>query len=101
MIKHVVMIKLKDYPAAMERKMKLDKIKAELDALPSKISEIKYYEVGINIAVSPVAYDIVLISEFENMKDLMIYRDHPEHKKVLETIAEAKENSVVTDFVIE
>lgn len=101
MIKHVVMIKLKDYPAAMERKMKLDKIKAELDALPSKISEIKYYEVGINIAVSPVAYDIVLISEFESMKDLTIYRDHPEHKKVLETIAEAKENSVVTDFVIE
>ena len=101
MIKHVVMIKLKDYPAAMERKMKLDNIKSELDALPSKISEIKSYEVGVNISVSPAAYDIVLISEFENMKDLMIYRDHLEHKKVLETIAEAKENSVVTDFVIE
>jgi len=101
MIKHVVMIKLKDYPAAMERKMKLDRIKAELDALPSKISEIKSYEVGINVAVSPTAYDIVLISEFENMKDLMIYREHPEHKKVVEIISEAKENSVVTDFVIE
>ena len=40
MIKHIVMFKLKDYPAAFERKMKLDNIKAELDALPSKIAEI-------------------------------------------------------------
>ena len=101
MIKHVVMIKLKDYPAAMERKMKLDNIKAELDALPSKISEIKFYEVGINIAVSPVAYDIVLISEFENMKDLNTYREHTEHKRVLDIIAEAKNSSIVTDYVVD
>jgi len=101
MIKHVVMIKLKDYPAAMERKMKLDNIKAELEALPSKISEIKFYELGINVAVSPVAYDIVLISEFENMKDLNIYREHPEHKRVLDIIAEAKDSSVVVDYVID
>ena len=101
MIKHVVMIKLKDYPAAMERKMKLDNIKAELEALPSKISEIKFYEIGINVAVSPVAYDIVLISEFENMKDLNIYREHPEHKRVLDIIAEAKDSSVVVDYVID
>ncbi len=93
------MIKLKEYPAAMEQKMKLDRIKSELEALPNKISEIKFYEVGINIAVSPVAYDIVLISEFENIKDLMIYKEHSEHKKVLEIIAEAKESTVVTDFV--
>jgi len=99
MIKHIVMIKLKEYPAAMEQKMKLDRIKSELEALPNKISEIKFYEVGINIAVSPVAYDIVLISEFENIKDLMIYKEHSEHKKVLEIIAEAKESTVVTDFV--
>lgn len=100
MIKHVVMIKLKDYPAAMERKMKMDNIKAELEALPNKISEIKSYEVGLNVAVSPTAYDIVLISEFENMKDLMIYREHPEHKRVVEIIAEAKESSIVTDYVV-
>ena len=81
--------------------MKLDNIKAELDALPSKISEIKFYEVGINIAVSPVAYDIVLISEFENMKDLNTYREHPEHKRVLDIIAEAKNSSIVTDYVVD
>ena len=101
MIKHVVMIKLKDYPAAFEKKMKLDNIKAELEKLPNKIAEIKSYEVGLNIAVSPVAFDIVLISEFENMKDLITYKEHKEHKKVLEIIAESKQNSIVTDFVIE
>ena len=101
MIKHVVMIKLKDYPAAMERKAKIETIKAELEALPEKISEIKYYEVGINIAVSPVAYDIVLISEFENMKDLNTYREHTEHKRVLDIIAESKDSSIVTDYVVD
>ena len=101
MIKHIVMIKLKDYPAELERKTKMDNIKAELEKLPNKISEIKSYEVGLNISVSPVAYDIVLISEFDNMKDLMIYRDHPEHKKVLEIIAESKQNAIVTDFIVE
>ena len=93
------MFKLKDYPAAMERKMKLDNIKAELDALPNKIAEIKSFEVGINIAVAPVAFDIVLISEFENMKDLMTYKKHPEHLKVVDIISESKESSVVTDYV--
>ena len=94
------MFKLKDFPAAFERKMKLDNIKAELDTLPSKIAEIKSFDVGINVAVSPVAYDIVLVSEFDNMKDLMIYKEHPEHKKVVEIISKSKESSVVTDYVI-
>jgi hypothetical protein len=94
------MIKLKEYPAAMERKMKLETIKAALESLPDKISEIKSYEIGLNIAVSDVAYDIILISEFNTMKDLMLYKDHPEHIKVLEIIAESKDNSVVVDYVL-
>jgi len=100
MIKHIVMIKMQDFPAAFEKKAKTDAIKNALETLPDKIKEIKFYQVGINISVSPLAYDIVLISEFDNIKDLNTYRDHSEHKKVLEIINEYKQDIKVVDFVV-
>jgi len=99
MVRHIVMIKLKEIPAAFERQNAIDQIKAGLEALPSKIKEIKSYEVGININPNPAAYEIVLISEFENFNDLNIYREHPEHVKVLEIIGKYKDNSVFNDYI--
>lgn len=93
------MIKLKEIPAAFERQNAINQIKAGLEALPSKISEIKGYEIGVNINPNPLAYEIVLISEFENFNDLNIYRGHPEHIKVLEIINKYKENSVFNDYI--
>jgi len=99
MVRHVVMIKLKEIPAAFERQNAINQIKAGLDALPNKIEEIKSYEVGVNINPNPLAYEIVLISEFENFNDLNIYREHPEHVKVLELIDKYKDNSVFNDYI--
>ena len=99
MVRHIVMIKLKEIPAAFERQNAINQIKAGLDALPSKIKEIKSYEVGVNINPNPLAYEIVLISEFENFNDLNIYREHPEHVKVLELIGKYKDNSVFNDYI--
>jgi hypothetical protein len=93
------MIKLKEIPAAFERQNAINQIKAGLEALPSKIKEIKNYEVGVNINPNPAAYEIVLISEFENFNDLNIYREHPEHIKVLELIGKYKDNSVFNDYI--
>jgi len=93
------MIKLKEIPAAFERQNAINQIKAGLDALPNKIKEIKSYEVGVNINPNPVAYEIVLISEFDNFNDLNIYREHPEHIKVLELIGKYKDNSVFNDYL--
>jgi len=99
MVRHIVMIKLKDIPAAFERQNAINQIKASLEALPDKISEIKNYEVGLNINPNPLAYEIVLISEFDNFNDLNSYKEHPEHIKVLELIAKYKENSVFNDYI--
>jgi hypothetical protein len=93
------MIKLKEIPAAFERQNAINQIKADLDTLPSKIKEIKSYEVGVNINPNPLAYEIVLISEFDNFNDLNIYREHPEHVKVLELIGKYKDNSVFNDYI--
>ncbi len=93
MIKHIVSFKLKE-----DSKDKAGLIKQELDSLPSKISQIKYFEVGINISDSPAAYDIVLISEFESVEDLDIYRMHPEHRKAVDLINLYRIDSMVVDY---
>ena len=93
MINHIVAFKLKD-----EHKDKAKLIKQELDSLPSKIHQIKSFEVGINISDSTAAYDIVLVSEFESVEQLDEYRMHPEHIKVTDVIRLYKANSMVVDY---
>jgi len=93
MIKHIVSFKLKD-----EAKDKTSLIKNLLERLPSKISEIKYFEVGVNISDSPTAFDIVLISEFESIDSLKNYQVHPEHLKVTDVIRLHKTSSMVVDY---
>ena len=95
MIKHIVSFKLK-----AESKDKTILIKELLETLPEKISEIKYFEVGVNISDSPAAYDIVLVSEFESRESLDKYRLDPEHIKVTDVIRLHKETSMVVDYQI-
>ena len=76
-------------------------IKKKLLALKAKIPEIKKLEVGININSSDQAYDVVLHSEFENEKALVIYQNHPEHMKVSELISKLKKERAVVDYIVE
>jgi hypothetical protein len=93
MIKHIVSFKLKD-----DSKDRAEEIKKALETLPSKISQIKYFEVGVNISDSPAAYDVVLISEFDSVEDLNTYRLDPEHIKVTDIIRLYKSDSMVVDY---
>jgi len=98
MIKHIVLIKLrKDQPHQKTNEL-LGQLKYKLDELPSKIDLIKTYETGINISSSANAFDLVLISTFNSIEDLNIYREHPDHVKVLNYINEVKEDIKVVDY---
>jgi len=94
MIKHIVMIKLKENDRAENAK----KVKQELENLKGKIDEIKHYEVGLNISESPAAYDLVLVSEFLTLETLEIYRENPEHQKVLKFLRSVTESTAVVDY---
>ncbi len=100
MVKHVVMFKLKDYPAFNERQFKLMTIKQELDGLKDKINVIQSFEIGINFNITPNAFDIVLVSEFENISDLNKYQEHPEHVRVVEIIKASTVSAAVSDYLI-
>jgi hypothetical protein len=86
MIKHIVMWKLKEVSECGDRIQNAKKMKHELEALKTKIPQIRHIEVGINNIASDASYDIVLYSEFANEQDLETYQKHPEHLKVAEFI---------------
>lgn len=103
MIRHIVMFKLRvnksiensDFQTQL---LKSNQMVVELESLSSLINEVKYLEVGINISDSPRAYDLILITEFENIDALNTYRNHDEHKKVLAKIKPLFDESVVVDY---
>ncbi|WP_372774182.1 Dabb family protein [Mangrovibacterium sp.] len=97
MINHVVLFKLKAYPAA-EKQEKLNHLKRALLDLKGKIGQLKYIEVGTNFELDSKSYDLCLLSHFENEADLDIYRVHPEHLKVLELVKEYTDLRAAVDY---
>ncbi|NLZ47550.1 MAG: Dabb family protein [Clostridiales bacterium] len=98
MIKHIVMWKLKDFSEGKNKLENAQIIKRDLEALKDKIRELKYIEVGININESEQAYDVVLYSEFNSIKDLNTYQNHEEHLKVAGFIRKVVDARIVTDY---
>ncbi len=101
MIKHIVMWKLMDFAEGCSRKENALKIKTMLEGLKDKIVQIVKLEVGINLNDSAMAFDAVLISEFEDLDKLEIYKNHPEHVKVADFVAKVRQDRAVVDYVME
>lgn len=100
MIKHIVMWKLAPEALGQSRKVNALKIKEMIEALRNVIPQLVKVEVGINFNDSEAAYDVVLYSEFNSQKDLNLYQEHPEHKKVADFIAKVRTQRVVVDYEI-
>lgn len=100
MIKHIVMWKLKEFAEGCDRKENAQKIKNMLESLREEIEQIVYMEVGININNSDMAYDAVLITEFEDEHKLEEYKNHPEHVKVSNFVAKVRESRAVVDYQV-
>lgn len=100
MIKHVVMFKFKEKADGRAKSENVNIAKKMLEELPSKIKEIKDYEVGISFINSERASDLVLISSFETEVDLDKYKIHHEHVKVVDFIREVAESSTVVDYKV-
>lgn len=100
MVKHIVMLKLKNYESKTRKLENALKLKKALEDLKKYISELKHIEVGLNFNEKPNAFDLVLTSIFENNEDMEIYRLHPEHKKLLVFLRTVTDEAVVVDYEI-
>ncbi len=100
MVKHIVMLKLKETENRIEKLENALKLKKAIEGLGYKIDEVKYMEVGLNYNEKPTAFDLVLNSTFDNAEDLDAYRGHPEHVKMLDFLDDVIEKTAVVDYEI-
>ncbi len=66
MIKHVVMLRMKEYDNKTQKLENALKLKKALEALKIHIDDVKFIEVGLNLNVKPHSYDLVVTSTFES-----------------------------------
>jgi hypothetical protein len=97
MINHVVLFKLKKNHKKKKEEI-LTELKTALESLKDKIQEVKFIEVGLNHKSETDDYDIILLSHFETIADLDIYRTHPEHLKVVALFADVVESRAAIDY---
>jgi len=100
MIKHIVMFKLKEKAEGRDKAANIQLLKAMLEALPARIKEIRFFEVGVNFLQASIAYDLVLVSEFESLEALQSYQKHPEHLKVFDFVVKTCESRIVVDYAL-
>lgn len=97
MLKHIVFFKFPD--SEQDKRELVAILKDKLESLNFKIPQLKKLETGINISNRSSAFDLALVTEFENEADLEIYRIHPDHQAVVAYIKETNADSVVVDYL--
>lgn len=85
MVRHIVMFKLKEFASQVEKENKMKEIKESLEALINKIEILRRIEVKFNCNPAET-WDIILITELDNLNDVNTYANHPEHVAVAKGI---------------
>lgn len=96
MIRHIVFWKLKD-SAEQPKAASMARIKAEMEALPAVIPEIRHLSVSANLRCGPEEYDLMLYSEFDSAEALQLYQNHPAHKAASSFVATVREGRALFD----
>ena len=91
MVRHIVMWKFR---AGTEKKQRV--FLTKLQERQSVIPQLLRCEVAVGIGEDN--YDAVLISEFENMESLEMYKNDSRHKLVSELCNSIRENRVAVDY---
>jgi hypothetical protein len=91
MIRHVVLCKFRTSASEEKRENAVN----ALNALGQSISEIREWSMGKQALPSRTAYDLAIVSGFENAEALERYRNHPDHMRVKNLLTEIAELAVV------
>lgn len=93
MIKHIVMWKFQPGKDA-----EVCTFLEGLRGLYGVIPQIREQEVGMNCA--PGNYDAVLVSAFDSLEDLEIYKNDPRHQKVSALCKAIRTDRVAVDYEV-
>ncbi|MGO4533733.1 Dabb family protein [Leifsonia sp. 2MCAF36] len=97
-IRHVVSWKLAT-PDDAERAQHAAGIKLGLESLPAVIPQIRFLQVGVNV-VPANDFDVVLISDFDSVDDVVTYQEHPAHLEVAAFIRSVVASRASVDYEV-
>lgn len=89
------MVKFNDHDKVKELSVVF---KSKLMDLVEKIPDLKQMEVGLNVNTKPSAFHLVLIADFDDETGLNLYRNHPDHIKVLDFMKNVVDKTAVVDY---
>jgi len=95
MIKHIVMLRFKP---GHDKQDNMNTFRDLILELPNHIPVIRKLELGINYSKSHNASDQVLVTHFDTVEDLELYRLHPQHLTVLGYLKKVVSEVRVVDF---
>lgn len=98
MFNHIVLFKLKEFDSDDAKAVAREQVAAALLGLPEKITQLKSLEVGTHFELNGGTFDISLITRFDSREDFEIYRDHPEHLKVVTLVRANTVDRAVVDY---
>lgn len=91
MIRHVVLCKFRTSASEEERENVINTLRALGEAIP----EVREWSVGKQALPSSTAYDLAIVSGFENEEALEKYRNHPSHVRTKNLLMELADMAVV------
>src|SRR5512133_1262818 len=100
MVKHIVLWRLKEKAHGNSRETNARLIKEKLEALNGRIPGVLKIEIGIDFSRGENSGDVVLYSEFTSRQALDDYQKHPEHKKIIPFVTEARSERRVVDYEV-
>lgn len=92
MIKHIVMYKLKN--PAKDKQQLVDTFMS----MKGKIEVLKDIVSGFDVVGSARSFDVCLVSTFDSLEDLEIYRNHEVHLPIVDYVKGIVEKSHSVDF---
>lgn len=57
-----------------------------LSQLPDRIPQIRSYSVGFDAGINPGNHQFAVVAEFADRRAYEVYRDHPEHRAVIDEL---------------
>jgi hypothetical protein len=80
MIRHVVMFRWAP-EATQEQKQR---VTTELARLPALVPSLRAYRLGADLGLNPGNFDYAVAADFDDADGYLAYRDHPEHRAIVE-----------------
>ncbi len=93
MVRHIVFLKLEDNSVANKKV-----VQERIMSMQGKIDVLKHLEVGINFSPEERAFDLALVSDFDNKEGLNAYAINPLHLEVISFLKSIHTVTKVVDY---